>query len=76
MEAAQVYKIVARSEKYKSEPTGQVGKVEHIFIKEASLFGIQKDRGGLPEAQLRCWLAQFLCNLFLQLLVRCVHGDR
>lgn len=35
MEAAQVHKNVVRSEKYKSEPTGQVGKVVRIFIKEA-----------------------------------------
>lgn len=42
---------------------------------------MQKDRSGLaglwlPEAQLRRWLAQFLCDAFLQLLVRCVQRDR
>lgn len=30
----------------------------------------------LPEAQLRRWLAQFLCDLFLQFMVRCVQRDR
>lgn len=30
----------------------------------------------LPEAKLRCWLAQFPCNLFLQLMVCRVQRDR
>lgn len=30
----------------------------------------------LPEAELRCWVAHFLCNSFLQLTVRCVRWDR
>lgn len=63
------------------DPQGGVAKEKHIFRNEASLVEIQGDRSGLaglllPEAQLRCWLAQFLCNLFLQFIVRCVQRDR
>lgn len=52
-----------------SEHSG-VEKGEHIFRKEALLVEIQQDRSGLaglwlPEAQMRCWLAQFLCDLRL-----------
>lgn len=56
-------------------------KEKHIFRNEASLVEIRGDRSGLaglwlPEAQLRCWLAQFLCNAFLQFIVRYVQRDR
>lgn len=52
-------------------------KEKHIFRTAAS--EIQIDRHCicrfLPEAQVRCWLSQFLCNLFLYFMVRCVQGD-
>ncbi len=46
-----------------------------------SLVEIKEDRSGLtglwlPEAQLRHWLAQFLCDLLLQFIVWHVQRDR
>lgn len=62
------------------DPQNGVDKEMHIFGYEASLVEIQGDRSGLaglrlPEAQLRHWLAQFLCNLFFQFMVRRVQRD-
>lgn len=63
------------------DPQHAVDKEKHIFRNEASLVEIQGYRSGLaglwlPEAQLRHWLAQFLRDLFLQFMVRCVQRDR
>lgn len=63
------------------DPQGGCGQRKRIFRNEASLVEIHVDRSGLarlqlPEAQLRCRLAQFLCNLLLHFMVWGVQRDR